>query len=442
MDTPKRDRCVVVGGGFGGLQVVRALGRANADVTLLDRQNYHLFQPLTYQVATGSLSPGEIAVPLRRVFRRSRHVRVLLGEVSGFDLERKTVSVNPVISGTAPFTVPYDTLVVAGGSNYAYFGHDAWRSLALEVKSLESALEVRGRILQAFEAAELEGNPEARATWLTFVVVGAGPTGVEMAGQIAELARDTLSAEFRQSDPRAGRVLLVETADRVLSSFVPSLTQRAARSLEHLGVTLLLGRTVVDVQPEGVTLQSSDGTTDLIPTKTVVWAAGVMASPLATALGQASGADVDRAGRVAVEPDLTLPGHPEVLAIGDMVRVRDARTGEPQVLPGLAPVAIQQGHYAGRLIAHRLGGHSTPPFHYRNKGTLATIGRARAVADIRGVRLSGFVAWVAWLTIHLFYLIGFENRMIVLLRWAYSFLTRGRGARLITDSAATHRSGE
>jgi NADH dehydrogenase len=433
-------RCVVVGGGFGGLQAVKALGKANVDVTLVDRNNYHLFQPLSYQVATGSLSPGEIAVPLRRVFRRDRRVRVLMGEVTGFDLARRQVEISPAVVGTSPLMIPYDTLVVAGGSSYAYFGHDDWRTLALEVKSLDSALEVRGRILQAFEAAELERDPEARAKWLTFVVVGGGPTGVEMAGQIAEVANDTLPGEFRESDPRAGQVLLVEMADRVLPGFAPSLSKRAARSLERLGVTVLVDHTVVDVRPGSVEVKASDGSMVDHATRTVVWAAGVMASPLARTLGEVSGADVDRAGRVTVEPDLTLPGHPEVLAIGDMVRVRDAGTGEARVLPGVAPVAMQQGRYAGRLIKDRVEGRATPPFHYRDKGTLATIGRERAVADIGGVRLSGFVAWITWLAVHLFYLIGFENRMIVLLRWAYSFFTRGRGARLITDAAGNRPS--
>jgi NADH dehydrogenase len=430
-------RCVVVGGGFGGLQAAKALSRANVDVILVDRHNYHLFQPLSYQVATGSLSPGEIAVPLRRIFRGDRRVRVLMGEVAGFDLARRELAVDPSVPGLPRQTIPYDTLVVAGGSSYSYFGHEDWRSLALEVKSLDSALQVRGRILEAFEAAELETDPRARATWLTFVVIGGGPTGVEMAGQIGELANDTLPGEFRQSDPRAGRVLLVEMADRVLPSFAPSLSRRATRSLEHLGVTVLTGHTVVDVRRDGVEVKAIDGTMAHHGTRTVVWAAGVTASPLALALGQASGAEVDHAGRVTVEPDLTLPGHPEVLAIGDMVRVRDEQTGEPQVLPGLAPVAMQQGRYAGRLISNRVDGRSTPPFHYRDKGTLATIGRARAVAEVRGVRLSGFVAWVTWLAVHLFYLIGFENRMIVLLRWAYSFFTRGRGARLITEAAGS-----
>ncbi len=433
--TDRRSRAVVVGGGFGGLEAVKALSRTDVDVTLIDRHNYHLFQPLSYQVATGSLSPGEIAAPLRQIFRRKRRVTVLMGEVSGFDLDRREVAVDPVLAGTSPRRIPYDTLLVAGGSSYSYYGHEEWRSLALEVKSLDSAVRVRGRILQAFEAAELESEPKAQASWLTFVVVGGGPTGVEMAGQIAELARDTLHDEFRHSDPRAVRVLLVEMADRVLTTFPPSLSRRAARSLEQLGVTPLLSHTVVDVKPRSVRVQAGDGTASTIATHTVVWVAGVHASPLARTLGEASGADVDRAGRVLVEPDLSLPGHPDVLAFGDMVRLRDATTGEPRVLPGLAPVAMQQGRYAGHLIAARLAGRPTRPFRYRDKGALATIGRARAVADIRGLPLSGFPAWLIWLFVHLFYLIGFENRVLVMMRWSYSFFTRGRGTRLITEAA-------
>lgn len=426
---------MVIGGGFGGVQAVKALARADVDVTLIDRHNYHLFQPLSYQVATGALSPGEIAVPLRQIFRRERRVRVLLGEVTAIDLQRRKVTVEPAVAGAAWRAIGYDTLIVSAGSSYAYFGHDEWRSLALEVKSLDSALQVRGRIFQAFEAAELEEDAERQTDWLTFVVVGAGPTGVEMAGQIAELARDTLPGEFRDSDPRASRVLLVETADRVLSAFPASLSRRAARALQRRRVGLLLGHTVVDVRPDGVDVQTDEGTTTRIRARTVVWAAGVTASLLARALGEASGADIDRSGRVTVEPDLTLPGHPEVLALGDIARVRDARTGEPQTLPGLAPVAMQQGRYAGRLISDRVAGRATPPFHYRDKGTLATIGRASAVAKIRKVSLSGLPAWLTWLAVHLYFLIGFENRALVLLRWAYSFFTRGRGTRLITEAA-------
>jgi NADH dehydrogenase len=324
--------------------------------------------------------------------------------------------------------VPYDVLVVATGASYSYFGHEEWRPIALEVKTLDNALRVRSRILSAFEAAELEHDEHERCRWLTFVVVGAGPTGVEMAGQIAELARDTLPGDFRSADPRAGRVLLVEAADRVLPAFPPELSARAERSLHEVGVTLLTGRTLVGVDPRFVRIRDAGGQIEDIPSRTIVWAAGVTASPLAGALAEASDAEVDRAGRVTVEADLTLPGRPEVMAIGDMARVRD------QSLPGLAPVAMQQGRYVGRLVADRLAGLTTPPFRYLDKGSLATIGRGRAVADMRGLRVGGFVAWAIWLVVHLFYLIGFENRAVVLVRWAYNFFTRGRAGRLVTHA--------
>jgi NADH:ubiquinone reductase (H+-translocating) len=432
-----KHRIVVIGGGFGGLQAVKALGRTGAEITLIDRHNYHLFQPLSYQVATGALPPGDIAMPLRHVFRRQKHVRVLLGEVASFDLAQRQVLVRADVPDGL-LRLEYDTLLVAGGSDYSYFGHDAWRETALEVKSLDSALEVRGRILHAFEVAEL--NPADQQAWLTFVVVGAGPTGVEMAGQIAELARDTLSGEFRQIDPRGGRVLLIEMTDKVLGAFPDPLPERAARSLERLGVTLMLGHTVVDVASDCVVLEDREKKRTELATRTVVWAAGVRASPLAQMLGEAAGAEVDRAGRLTVEPDLSLPGHPEVLALGDMVRVRDPGSGAAVTLPGLAPVAMQEGRYAARLIGHRLAGKPIPgPFHYRDKGTLATIGRARAVAEVKGVRFSGFLAWATWLTVHIFYLIGFENRAVVLFQWAVSYLTRGRGSRLITEAAKLDR---
>jgi NADH dehydrogenase len=428
---PGRPRVVVIGGGFGGLQAVKALRGAAVDVTLIDRRNFHLFQPLVYQVATGALSPGEIAAPLRWIFRRQDNVRVVLAEVTGFDLEARAVLTQPEFDGAAPARIAYDTLIVAGGSAYSYFGHDEWRAVAPEVKSLESALDVRGRILQAFEAAELEPDPERRAAWLTFVVVGAGPTGVELAGQIAELARDTLPKDFRAIDPRQGRVLLVEQADRVLTAFPERLSHRAERALEGIGVSSLLGHLVVGVDEEGVTVEGADGSRRL-PARTVIWAAGVEASSLAAALAGPTGAELDRTGRMTVRPDLTLPGHPEVLALGDMVRVADAQ-GEAVTLPGVAPVAMQQGRYAARVVRDRLRGRQTPPFHYLDKGNLATIGRAKAVADIRGVRISGLPAWITWLVVHLFYLVGFQNRLLVVIRWAISFITRGRGARLITE---------
>jgi NADH:ubiquinone reductase (H+-translocating) len=426
-------RVVIVGGGFGGLQAARGLRRADVEITLIDRRNFHLFQPLSYQVATGALSAGEVAYPLRAVFKRDRNVRVLLAEVAGFDLERRDVVLGSVGDLPAPAPVPYDTLIVAGGSHYSYFGHDEWSAQAAEVKSLESALTVRSRILSAFEAAELEDDPQRRGEWLTFVVVGAGPTGVEMAGQIAELARDTLRRDFRSADPGSGSILLIEVADRVLTGFPPSLSAKAERSLRRLGVTPVLGSTVVDVDATGVTVADADGATRRIVARTIVWAAGVTASRLASELAAVTGAEQDRAGRVTVEADLTLPGHPEVFALGDMVRVRGP-DGGAVTLPGVAPVAMQQGRYAAGAVIARLRGSAVPPFRYHDKGNLATIGRAAAVADIKGVRMT-------WLVVHLFYLIGFQNRLMVLIRWSISFATRGRGARLITHpSEISHLS--
>jgi NADH dehydrogenase len=420
---------VVVGGGFGGLQAVRGLRRVPVEITLIDRRNFHLFQPLLYQAATGALSPDEIATPLRSIVKRQKNVRVILGEVQGFDLERRCVVLGTLASGERDAVVPYDTLIVAGGSRYSFFGHDEWRQFALEVKSLESALAVRSRIFTAFEAAETERDSERRAAWLTFVVVGGGPTGVEMAGQIAELARDALPREFRSADMRKARILLVETADRILGGFPPRLSAKAARALERLGVTVMLATTVTEIDAGSVTCRTPDGTIARLPARTVVWAAGVVASDLAGMLAAASGAQLDRSGRVAVGPALTIHGRDEVMALGDMVTALDGQGAI--ALPGLATVAMQQGRYAARSVRARLRGEQRQPFRYVDKGNLATIGRARAVADIKGVQLSGLPAWLIWLAVHIFYLIGFQNRVLVLTRWAVSFVTRGRSARLI-----------
>ena len=420
-----------MGGGFGGLQAVRRLRHAPVGVTLIDRRNFHLFQPLVYQVATGALSAGEISSPLRGIFKDDENVSVLLGEVTGFDLTARQVIVDGLPNGDEARKIAYDSLVVAGGSSYSYFGHEEWRRFAPEVKSLESALDVRRRILTAFEAAEVEPDPARRDAWLTFAVVGAGPTGVELAGQIAEIARDTLRGDFRSIDTRAARILLIERDDRVLPLFPPRLSNRAKRALEGLGVTPLVGRAVVGIDEDSVTVAGASGEeSERFPARTVVWAAGVVASDIASALAAQSGAALDRAGRVAVGPDLTLPGHPEVIALGDMVQVHDAE-GRPLQLPGLAPVAMQQGRYAARAIGTRLRGEEPPPFRYVDKGNLATIGRAKAVADIKGLQLSGFIAWLTWLFVHLFYLIGLQNRILVFIRWTFSFVTRGRGARII-----------
>jgi NADH:quinone reductase (non-electrogenic) len=420
-------RVVIVGGGFGGLQAALALHKApGVEITLVDRRNFHLFQPLSYQVATGALAPSDVCYPLRAIFKDDRNVRIVMEEVTGFDLDARELLVEPTVESPGPDKIAYDSLIVAGGSNYSYFGHEDWAELAFEVKSLESALMVRRRLLSAFEAAELETDPELRRAWLTFVVVGAGPTGVEMAGQIAELAKDTLPGNYREIDPRSARILLIETGPRVLASFAPSLSEKAARLLEELGVTPVVGRSVVGVDERGVDIDSTSGETERIDAHTVIWAAGVTPSALASQLAEQSNAELDRLGRLIVEPDLTVPGHSEVIALGDMVSVRGME------LPGLAPVAMQQGRYAARVIEARVEGRPHEPFHYVDKGNLATIGRARAVAEIKGMKLAGGIAWVAWLGVHLFYLIGFQNRLLVLIRWLFSFVTRGRGARLIT----------
>lgn len=431
-------RVVVIGGGFGGLRAVRKLAAAPVQITLIDRRNFHLFQPLSYQVATGALPPSQVAYPLRALFKADKNVSVLMADVTGLDLDARRVTLADVSAGeAAPEPIEYDTLIVAAGSSYSYFGHEEWRAHAAEVKSLESAVTVRSRLLSAFERAEMSDDPAEQAAQLTFVVVGGGPTGVEMAGQIGELARDTLRADFRRIDPTGARVLLVETADRLLTTFPESLSAKAARSLEHIGVTPMVNHTVVRIDAESVTLEAPDGSQERIAARTVVWAAGVRASGLAGLLGEASGAEVDRAGRVTVAPDLTLPGHPEVMVLGDMVVVRKP-DGGVQSLPGVAPVAIQQGHYAGRSVRRRLSGQPVAPFRYIDKGNVATIGRGRAVAEVGFLKLSGLPAWLVWLVVHIWYLIGFQNRLLVALQWLFSFITHGRSSRLIVDTPAEH----
>ena len=430
----KPHKVVIVGGGFGGLKAARKLGRAPVEVTLVDRRNFHLFQPLLYQVATGGLSTGEIATPLRGVLKRQRNTRVVMGDVAGFDVERRRVLLDALPNGAHSAELPYDTLIVSAGASHAYFGHDEWARHAPGLKTIEDALRIRHRILLAFEAAEVEEDEARRRAFLTFVVVGAGPTGVELAGQIGEIARETLRRDFRSIDPAETEVLLVEAADRVLTAYTPKLSAKAAGSLERLGVTPRVNTMVVGIDAESVTMKTGDADPVAVPARTVIWAAGVQASPLARALGEATGAAVDRVGRVTVEPDLTLPGHPEIFALGDMVSISDGAGGVQRV-PGVAQVAIQGGEYAAKALRARLAGNEVGPFNYRDKGNLATIGRKVAVADIKGIRFGGFPAWVTWLTIHLLFLVGVQNRLIVLLRWSLSFLTRGRAQRLITGES-------
>ena len=421
----RRHRVVIVGGGFAGLRAAKALRRAPVDVTLIDRRNFHLFQPLLYQVATGSLSPGEIATPLRAVLRRQKNARVVLGEVHDFDLTARQVIVGRAAGGGEDLRLPYDSLIVATGMKNHYFGHDEWSESAPALKSLEDALAIRRRVLIAFEAAEMETDDQTRREWLTFVVVGGGPTGVELAGQIGEIAGDTMRNQFNSFDPAAATVLLLEGADRILLAFDPSQSVHAVKALGKLGVTVKTDTLVRAVDDGGVTVEQN-GHSEHVAARTVVWAAGVAATPLAGKLAAAAGLQPDRVGRVPVTERLTIAGHPDIFALGDMVTV----TGKK--LPGVAPTAMQMGTYAGRAIRNRLRGTASPPFVYKDKGNVATIGRAKAVADISGVRFHGFVAWWLWLALHLFYLIGFQNRVLVIVRWSWSFVTRGRGARLIT----------
>ena len=391
-------------------------------IALVDRRNFHLFQPLLYQVATAGLSPGEIAAPLRGIFRRQDNVEVYLAEVIDVDAAVRRVLFS---DGTE---LGYDTLIVASGSRDFYFGHDEWKAIAPGLKTVEDALEIRRRVLLAFEAAERETDPAARQAWLTFVVVGGGPTGVELAGALGEIANHTLRGDFRHIDPADATILLIEGAARVLPPFPPDLSEQAAVALRRLGVTVRTGTKVTDIREDGVTVTDSRAT-EQIPARTVLWAAGVQASPLGRVLEARASASLDRGGRVIVEPDLSLPGHPEILVIGDLAHLNDP-DGKP--VPGVAPAAMQQGRYAAELIRRRLRGESLPAFRYQDKGSLATIGRAAAVADFGRLRLHGFLAWVIWLFIHLLYIVAFESRLLILIQWAWNYFTRNRGARLIT----------
>ncbi len=416
-----RQRVVILGGGFGGLSAARKLKRAPVDVTLIDRCNFHLFQPLLYQVATGSLSPANISGPLRQVLKHNKNTTVLLGEAVDIDPANHQVILSDGVVG-------YDTLIVATGSSHQYFGHDEWEKFAPGLKTIEDATDMRARILLAFEAAERETDPEKLKEWMTFVIVGAGPTGAELAGALGEIANDTLKHDFRRINPTEARIVLVEGTDRVLPSYPPKLSEAARKMLERLKVMVRTGAMVTDIKAHAVTIKCGDHT-EIIPTRTVLWAAGVLASPLGLALAKRLGAKTDRAGRVIVDPDMTVPGHPEIFVIGDLSSFTH-QTGKP--LPGVAQPAIQQGRYVAKVIERRLRGEKMTPFHYFDKGNLATIGRGAAVADLNFITLAGLPAWLVWIFIHLMYIVEFQNRLLVFLQWMWLYLTFDRAARLIT----------
>jgi NADH dehydrogenase len=425
---PSSDRphVLVIGGGFAGLAACRGLARESVRVTLVDRRNHHLFQPLLYQVATGGLSPAEISAPLRAILATQENAEVLLDEVTDFDLADRRVILDRD-------TISYDFLVVAAGATHHYFGHDDWARVAPGLKTIEDATRIRANLLWAFERAELEPDPDRRKALMTFVIVGAGPTGVELAGALAELAHWTLPREFRRIDTSQARILLVDGADRILPTFPAVSSERALTSLHRLGVEVLCETVVTAVSELGVTLRGPTDETE-VTAETVLWASGVTASGLGAALARATGVELQRGGRIGVATDLTLPDYPEVFVLGDMAAVTDA---SGKSLPGTAPVAMQQGRFAARRIRDQLRGRPKRPFRYQDKGQLAVIGRAAAVAEVGGTCFSGYPAWLLWLFVHIMYLAGFANRFLVLFEWGYSYFTRRRGARLITRSAPT-----
>jgi NADH dehydrogenase len=414
MTEEKLPRVVIVGGGFGGLMAAKGLRKAPVEIMVLDRSNHHLFQPLLYQVATAGLSPADIASPIRSILHKQKNTTVFMGEVIGIDTASKGV----ILRDRA---IPYDFLVLATGARHSYFGRDEWEHLAPGLKSIEDATLIRRKILLAFEAAEMESDPQRRRELLTFVIIGGGPTGVEMAGSIAELAHKALSTDFRFINTKSARIVLVEGSSRILRGFCDSLSANAMKSLEKLGVEVRTGTVVQSIDREGVVLGE-----EALKTRTVIWAAGVIASPV----GRWLGAECDAVGRVKVNPDLTAPSHEDIFVIGDTALVHGA-DGNP--LPGIAPVAMQQGSYVASLIKARLQGMSEArPFQYVEKGKMATIGRSSAIVDFKGFRLTGFIAWLAWLLVHIYYIIGFRNRLLVLIQWAWAYFTFQRGTRLIT----------
>ncbi len=424
-----QEQIVIVGGGFGGLYATKAMERTPAAITLIDRRNFHLFQPLLYQVATGGLSPEDIASPLRAALKNQKNARFLNGQVIDIDPERKVVILE---DGDE---VPYDALVVATGASHHYFGHDAeWEKFAPGLKTIEDAVRIRRRVLLAFEAAERETDPDRRRALLTFVIVGGGPTGVELAGALGELARHTMRGEFRAIDPAEARISLIEGLDRILSAYPPDLSAVAEKSLRELGVTVQTNALVTEIADDYVLVRDTvTNEQTLIPTYTVLWGAGVKASPLSDVLAHRAGAERDRAGRLIVQPDLTLPGHDDIFVIGDLAHFAH-QTGEP--LPGVAQVAMQMGDYVADVLRRRRFGKEIRPFHYKDKGMLAVIGRNRAVADIGRLHFAGLPAWLIWAFVHINFLIEFDNKLKVMTQWGWNYLTRRQGARLITGEAA------
>lgn len=412
---------VIVGGGFGGLYAAQALGKAPVQVTLIDKRNFHLFQPLLYQVATGTLSPADISSPLRAVVSENKNTTVIMGDVRDIKPEEKKLIM-------ASGEVSYDTLIVATGVSHSYFGNDQWETVAPGLKTIEDALKMRQRIFMAFEAAEKETDAEKRRAWLTFVIVGGGPTGVELAGAIAELAFSTLKRDFRNIDTSEAKVLLLEGMDRVLPPYTPDLSAKAEESLNRLGVTVQTKTMVTNITDNVVTTKQGDKV-EQIPARTILWAAGVKASPMGKAIAQSTGAELDRVGRVIVESDLTVPGYPDIFVVGDLASFSH-QNGKP--LPGVAPVAMQEGQYVANLIEQRLAGYTMPAFSYVDRGSMAVIGRNAAVVDLGFVKFSGLLAWLIWVFIHIYFLIEFDNKLIVMLQWGWNYWTRKRGARLIT----------
>jgi NADH dehydrogenase len=415
-------RVVIIGGGFGGLYTAQDLKQAPLQITLIDKRNFHLFQPLLYQVATGSLSPADISSPLRMVLRGHKNTQVLMDEALDIDPVRRQV----ILRDHEP--VEYDALIVATGASHHYFGNEQWRSLAPGLKTIEDALEIRHRVFLAFESAEKETDPQKQQAWLTFVIVGAGPTGVELAGSIAEIAHSALRGNFRRIDTRHAKILLVEGLDRVLPPYSPALSARAERDLTHLGVTVQTQSLVTQITPESVALRQGEKE-QIIPARTVLWAAGVKASELGQVLAQRAGTELDRAGRIIVREDLTIPGYDNIFVLGDLAHF--AHNGEAP-LPGVAPVAMQEAAYLAKHLPRRLAGQPIPPFRYIDYGSLAVIGQNKAVVDLGFAQFTGLIAWMIWVWAHIYYLIEFDNKLIVMVQWGWNYFTRGRGARLIT----------